>query len=197
MSFRIEKKILINKFNLFEFKKKIFSLGATTLFKNRKVQSLYFDNLRKQMYNDSLEGLAPRKKIRVRDYPKDSNKSFKLETKISSVEGRHKTTKKISKEYFEKIKANGYFDQKYGLCTPLLNVLYEREYLKKDNIRITIDTDIIYNIYNGLIKKKDESVVVELKASKNMDIDDLFEQFPFQEIRFSKYCRGIELFNRN
>ena len=98
MSFRIEKKILINKFNLFEFKKKIFSLGATTLFKNRKVQSLYFDNLRKQMYNDSLEGLAPRKKIRVRDYPKDSNKSFKLETKISSVEGRHKTTKKISKD---------------------------------------------------------------------------------------------------
>ena len=31
----------------------------------------------------------------------------------------------------------------------------------------------------------------------NIDIDDLFEQFPFQEIRFSKYCRGIELFNRN
>lgn len=197
MSFRIEKKILINKFNLFEFKKKIFSLGATTLFKNRKVQSLYFDNLRKQMYNDSLEGLAPRKKIRVRNYPKDSNSPFQLETKISSIEGRHKTTKKISKEYFEKIKTNGYFDQKYGLCTPLLNVLYKREYLKKDDIRITIDTDILYNIYNSSIKKNDESVIVELKASKNKNIDDLFEEFPFQEIRFSKYCNGVELFNRN
>ena len=197
MSFRIEKKVLINKFNLLEFKKKIFSLGVTTLFKSRNVQSLYFDNLYKQMYNDSIEGLAPRKKIRVRNYPKESNNSFQLETKISSIEGRHKTTKKISKEYFEKIKTNGYFDQKYGLCKPLLNVLYEREYLKKDDIRITIDTDIIYNIYNSSIKRNDESVIVELKASKHKDIEDIFEQFPFQEIRFSKYCNGIELFNRN
>ena len=104
MSFRIEKKILINKLNLFEFKKKIFSLGATKLFTSRNVQSLYFENFYKQMYNDSIEGLAPRKKIRVRNYPKDTNSSFQLETKISSIEGRHKTTKKISKEYFEMIK---------------------------------------------------------------------------------------------
>ena len=46
-------------------------------------------------------------------------------------------------------------------------------------------------------KKNDESVIVELKASKNKNIDDLFEEFPFQEIRFSKYCNGVELFNRN
>ena len=197
MSFRIEKKILINRLNLFEFKKKIFSLGAKTLFKNRNVQSLYFDNFYKQMYNDSIEGLAPRKKIRVRNYPEDLSSPFQLETKISSIEGRHKTARKISKEYFEKIKTEGYFDQKYGLCTPTLNVLYEREYLKKDDTRITIDTNIIYSIYNSPVKKKDESVIVELKTSKNKNIDDLFEQFPFQEIRFSRYCNGVELFNKN
>ena len=197
MSFRIEKKILINRLNLFEFKKKIFSLGAKTLFKNRNVQSLYFDNFYKQMYNDSIEGLAPRKKIRVRNYPEDLSSPFQLETKISSIEGRHKTARKISKEYFEKIKTEGYFDQKYGLCTPTLNVLYEREYLKKDDTRITIDTNIIYSIYNSPVKKKDESVIVELKTSKNKNIDDLFEQFHFQEIRFSKYCNGVELFNKN
>ena len=154
MSFRIEKKILINRLNLFEFKKKIFSLGAKTLFKNRNVQSLYFDNFYKQMYNDSIEGLAPRKKIRVRNYPEDLSSPFQLETKISSIEGRHKTARKISKEYFEKIKTEGYFDQKYGLCTPTLNVLYEREYLKKDDTRITIDTNIVYSIYNSPVKKK-------------------------------------------
>ncbi len=197
MSFRIEKKILIKRSNLFEFKKKIFSEGVKNLFKNRYVQSLYFDNFYKQMYSDSIEGLAPRKKIRVRNYPKDLNGTFQLETKISSIEGRHKTTKKISKEYFEKIKTNGYFDQKYGLCVPLLNVCYEREYLKKEDIRITIDTDIIYNIYKSSIKKNDENVIVELKTSKNKNIDDLFEQFPFQEIRFSKYCNGIELLRIN
>jgi len=197
MSFRIEKKILINKLNLFEFKKNIFSMGTRSLFKSRNIQSLYFDNFYKQMYSDSIEGLAPRKKIRVRNYPQDLSDTFQLETKISSIEGRHKSVKKISKEYFEEIKNNGYFDQKYGLCTPLLNVLYEREYLKKDDIRITIDTNITYSIFNSSLKKKDENVIVELKTSKNKNIDDLFEKFPFQEIRFSKYCNGIELFNKN
>ena len=149
------------------------------------------------MYDDSIEGLAPRKKIRVRNYPEKSNDTFKLETKISSIEGRYKTTKKISKNYFEKIKDNGYFDDKYGICKPLLNVIYEREYFKKDNIRITIDTNIEYNLYNNKFSKRDKNIIVELKTSKNQDIDDLFEQFPFQEIRFSKYCNGIDLFNIN
>ena len=45
------------------------------------------------------------------------------------------------KEYFEKIKTNGYFDQKYGLCTPLLNVLYKREYLKKDENILILSND--------------------------------------------------------
>jgi len=161
------------------------------------VQSLYFDNFYKQMYNDSVEGLAPRKKIRVRNYPKNLSNIFQFETKISSIEGRHKTTKKISKEYFEKILNNGYFDSKYGLCKPQLNVIYDREYLKKEDIRITIDTNIVYNVYNCLTKKKDANVIVELKTSKNKNVDDIFEQFPFQEIRFSKYCNGIELFNKN
>ena len=51
MSFRIEKKILINNLNLFDFKKKIFSLGVKPLFEKRKVQSLYFDNSFQKMYD--------------------------------------------------------------------------------------------------------------------------------------------------
>ena len=82
MSFRIEKKILINNLNFFDFKKKIFSLGAKPLFEKRKVQSLYFENFSKKMYDDSIEGLAPRKKIRVRNYPEKPDDIFQLETKI-------------------------------------------------------------------------------------------------------------------
>tara|TARA_B100001123_G_C14646499_1_gene763877 strand:+ start:14 stop:607 length:594 start_codon:yes stop_codon:yes gene_type:complete len=196
MSFRIEKKIFIKKINLAEFKKALFTSGVKTLFQNRKVQSIYFDNINKQMYLDSIEGLTPRKKIRVRNYPDTSDVSYKLETKISSVEGRHKIAKKISDDYFKKIKSDGLFDPKYGVCMPLLNVIYEREYLKKDDIRITIDTDITYNIHNNEVTKKDENIIVELKTSKNKDIDDIFEKFPYQEIRFSKYCNGIELLNK-
>jgi len=196
MSFRIEKKIFINKFNLSEFKNTLFSNGVKTLHQNRRVQSIYFDNKIRQMYTDSIEGLTPRKKLRIRNYPNAHETSYNFETKISSVEGRYKTTKKITNQDFEKIKSNGLFDPKYGVCMPLLNVIYLREYLIKDDIRITIDTDITYNIYDNAQTKKDEKIIVELKASKDHDVDEIFKKYPFQETRFSKYCNGIELLNK-
>ena len=64
------------------------------------------DNINSEMYNDSIEGLLPRKKIRIRQYPNDDDKKFYLEIKNSSVEGRFKTRKIINKEkadYFEKV----------------------------------------------------------------------------------------------
>ena len=74
------------------------------------------------MFHDSLEGLTPRKKIRIRNYPKDINKQLLFETKISSVEGRFKTNKKIYKKYFDNIKQRGILDNKYGVCKPILSV---------------------------------------------------------------------------
>jgi len=197
MTFRVEKKIFIKKENLLDFKKKISSIGAINLYKSRKVQSIYFDNINKDMYNDSIEGLNPRKKIRVRNYPDNINKYFFLEYKISSIEGRFKVNKKISQKRFDEFKLNGIFDKKYGLCKPILNVIYDREYLINSNVRITIDTNIIYNMYNNNFFKSDKDIVVELKTSINQNIDELFEKFPFQEIRFSKYCNGVDLLNKD
>lgn len=197
MTFRVEKKIFIKKENLLDFKEKISSIGAINLYKSRKVQSIYFDNINKDMYNDSIEGLNPRKKIRVRNYPDNINKYFFLEYKISSIEGRFKVNKKISQKRFDEFKLNGIFDKKYGLCNPILNVIYDREYLINSNVRITIDTNIIYNMYNNNFFKSDKDIVVELKTSINQNIDELFEKFPFQEIRFSKYCNGVDLLNKD
>ena len=197
MTFRVEKKLFIKKENLFDFKEKISSIGATNLYKSRKVQSIYFDNMNKDMYKDSIEGLNPRKKIRVRNYPDNNNKHFLLENKISSIEGRFKVNKEISQKYFDDLKVNGIFDKKYGVCKPILNVIYDREYLINDNVRITIDTNILYNMYNNKIIKSDKDIVVELKTSINQNIDELFEKFPFQEIRFSKYCNGVDLLNKD
>jgi len=197
MTFRIEKKLFIKKDNLLDFKEKILSIGTKDLYKSRKVQSIYFDNMNKDMYNDSIEGLNPRKKIRVRNYPDNIKKYFLLEYKISSIEGRFKVNKEISQKRFDELKFNGIFDKKYGLCKPILNVIYDREYLINSNVRITIDTNILYNMYNNKIIKSDKDIVVELKTSINQNIDELFEKFPFQEIRFSKYCNGVDLLNKD
>ena len=74
MSYRIEKKLFIQKENFFEFKKRIIEKGAKKIFEDREINSLYFDNFKKEMFHDSLEGLTPRKKIRIRKYPKDASK---------------------------------------------------------------------------------------------------------------------------
>ena len=196
MSYRIEKKLFILKENFVEFKKELKKKGAKKIFKDREINSLYFDNFKKEMFQDSLEGLTPRKKIRIRNYPKDTNKRLLFETKISSVEGRFKTNKLINEKYFDAITRKGIFDSKYGICKPILNVNYNREYFKMGDVRITLDSNIFYELYNGRFIKKDLRIVAELKTSINKNIDELAEIYPFQEIRFSKYCNGIELFNR-
>ena len=84
MSFRLEEKISYKNFNLFEFKKWLFENNAIKLYPPRIINSVYFDNNFK-MYEDSVEGIVPRKKIRVRTYNTSnfflSTKGFKKETK--------------------------------------------------------------------------------------------------------------------
>ena len=82
----------------------------------------------------------------------------------------------------------------YGTCSPKYYVSYEREYAKIKDVRISIDkkifTEILLPTKFFLIK-----VQLELKTSKNKNLDDLVETFPFQRIRFSKYCFAVESLN--
>ena len=195
MSFRVEKKIYIDKKNLFEFKNYLLKKKTKKIFKKRIVNSVYFDNIKMQIYEDSIEGILPRKKIRIRSYPETENNFFYLEKKISSVEGRYKSKRKISQEDFLKFLNQGIKDSQYGFCFPVLNVRYIREYYQLNDVRITIDNDISYNLYNKDLVKKDLRSIVELKCSISKDLDDLHKDFPFQEIRFSKFSNGVEFFN--
>jgi len=192
MSFRIEEKLLINSNQLVEFKDFIVNKSAKQIYHPRKIKSLYFENNRNEMYEDSIEGITPRKKIRVRNYPEDKNSALYLEFKISSIEGRFKTRKIIDSENFDQIKKIGINDHQYGLCKPLIYVFYKREYYKIKDMRISIDEEIEYSSYTGRNLGKDSNSIVEIKTSINKDIDDLVSDFPFQRTRFSKYCNGFE-----
>ena len=196
MTYRLEQKLFIKKQNLINFKCYLFSKGAKKIFKSRKICSLYFENKKKDMFIDSIEGSLPRKKIRIRYYPNDNFDQIYFEKKISGVEGRFKKRNVISNQEFENIKINGVSDNQYGICNPNIFVTYEREYLKLGDVRITVDKDIFYQEFKKDIKFKDPNIIVELKTSADKDLDDLIKLFPFQNIRFSKYCNGIQtIFN--
>ena len=201
MSFRIEEKLKVAESKIFKLRDWITKNMGVTLYPTRTINSIYFDNQDYTMYNQSIEGVVPRKKIRLRVYDKDFslNKSISKEIKISSVEGKYKISELVQNP--SKLLNFGIYDNNYGLCIPVLNVLYERSYYKIKNIRLTIDEKIIYrNIANRKISEPstfDKYNIVELKCNSNKSISLLSDNFPFERTRFSKYTRGIEFTRLN
>ena len=192
MSFRIEEKISIDSNRIIDFKSFLAHKTVKQIYQPRKIQSLYFENSNYEMYSDSIEGLTPRKKIRIRNYPDSQDANLYLEVKISSVEGRFKTRKIIDKNKLDYLKTKGILDSQYGLCKPCLYVAYDREYFQIDDVRISIDSNINYKLYPENIFQRDESSIVEIKTSIRKNVDKLIEDFPFQKNRFSKYCKAVE-----
>jgi len=199
MSFRIEEKLSIDNNRIIDFKNFLADKTVKQIYQPRKIQSLYFENPNHEMYTDSIEGLTPRKKIRVRNYPATQDTNLYLEIKISSVEGRFKTRKIVDKNKFNYIKTKGILDSQYGLCKPCLYVVYDREYFKLDDVRISIDNNISYKLYPENICQRDQGSIVEIKTSIRKNLDKLIEDFPFQKNRFSKYCNAVEkvIFKQN
>ena len=162
------------------------------LLKNKSALQGFFDNHQLDAYRESLEGLVPRKKIRIRYYPNNEDQKIYLEIKNSSVEGRFKTRKILTKDQFQEKLNQGIFDNQYGTCYPKIYVNYEREYFLFKDVRISVDTNIQYRNYDTNFVFNDDKVIAELKTSINKDLNELTEDFPSQRIRFSKYSFGVE-----
>ena len=190
MSFRIENKyeLLINKLpELYVFLKDSF---AEEIYPTRLIRSIYFDNQNFSAYRESIEGVVPRKKIRIRNYPNTSVNS-NLEIKINSIEGKFKTTKN-NINHIDILK-KGYFDCDYGLCFPIIEISYLRKYFSIFNLRVTLDTSISYKRYNQ--KKKIpclETAIMEVKSNNLNNFNFIDKKVPFPKTRFSKYCNAFE-----
>ena len=195
MSFRIEEKLFIKPENLTQFREFLVKNSVKKLYQKRTITSLYFDNLSFDMYKDSIEGSVPRKKIRIRNYLYSEDKKYYLEIKTSSVEGRFKTRKIISENEYKNFVNTGILDQTYGVCVPKFIVSYEREYGEIEDVRISLDNKISYKNFVTQTIFKDNKSIVELKTSIKKNLDDLIKLFPFQKIRFSKYCFAVENLN--
>ena len=193
MSFRIEEKLYIDTNCLTDFRQWLVTQKISTLYPKRKIRSIYFDNSTSQIFLDSEEGCVPRRKIRLRNYPDHKDSKFLMETKISSIEGRFKKKEAISNAEKNKKLNFGIFDIYYGLCKPNLIVEYDREYYDVNNVRLTIDTNIKYsNFHNKSFSVNDKQIIVELKPTIKTSFDFLINKFPFQRIRFSKYCNAYK-----
>mgnify|MGYP001451983620 CR=1 FL=1 len=144
MSFRKERKFRLSKHEFDSLKSSLLLKGMQPLYKKRKINSLYYDTQMLDMFNDSEEGLLPRKKIRIRWY--DNISLANTEVKTSSVEGRFKTST-VSNFCFKSNMPKNFFDSDYGILSPSLLVSYNREYFSFKSMRLTFDSSIKYINY--------------------------------------------------
>lgn len=198
MSFRKEKKFRLSTSDMLKLKNDLFKTGMTTLHKPRIVNSCYFDTQDLTLHHESEEGVLPRKKIRIRWYNND--KKFSKETKISSIEGRYKFSKKSSFiTSIKELKNLKFFDNNYGTLYPRLIVKYDRSYYLFNNLRITFDRNISYNDLksNSTLTYHDNECVMEVKVPIECNDDYIEKIIKYPTTRFSKYSRGLLFCNKS
>ena len=86
MKQRIEEKLELQKSQYIPFIKWLFKRGAKFLYPERIICSRYFDTYDFKMLQDTMEGIQPRKKIRIRTYGNNDferSDSYSLEIKLS------------------------------------------------------------------------------------------------------------------
>lgn len=190
MTFRIENKYIIVPSKVLNFKIWLNKKKFKIKFPKRKVTSIYFDNKNLISYNQSMEGIVPRKKIRIRYYDELTQKTeFFLEEKISSIEGRFKKSKKITLDEMNKIIKFGIKDNEYGNCKISRIIAYNRSYFYFKNYRLTFDENIKFKKnLNSKLWKKINQTIFEIKTNINSSDDELTFHIPFSKERFSKYC---------
>jgi len=192
LSFRIEEKVVVTTNELFRISARLRSEGMESLYPARRISSVYFDSRTNGMFVDSEEGSLPRKKLRIRSY--DQHNSFaNLETKISSTEGRFKTSQSLTKDQCTRLLNNGLVDARYGFCQPRVEVSYTRKYFQFSGVRITFDTNICYKKIKTLIQAADSLNVMEIKAPVGTNSDFLLRLIGEPRRRFSKFSRAFVL----
>lgn len=189
---RQENKYLISlsKINIFE--KKIINLGFKLNHLPNIINNIYFDTNLMKSALENIEGDEKRAKYRIRWYNNDDN--FVLEKKIKlSSSGYKEKESLVSKDYrsaifevTELIKQN-----------PVIKNSYFRKYYIKEDIRITIDTELKFYLPTSETFKSYFNSIVEIKYSTN-EIHNLFDKLDIetQLTKFSKYITGLEAFGR-
>lgn len=190
MSFRKERKFRMSAFDARRLKAQLLGRGMTLLHPDRKITSQYFDTPDLRAFEESEEGVLPRFKIRVRWYNDDPS-DLALERKTSSIEGRYKTTQRISPARFAEMKRQGHLDPVYGRVFPSVTISYRRSYYAYGDLRITFDTDIRYIFGTGVMAFRDHEEVVEIKVPYETPDDYIESLVPVPTSRFSKYGRAF------
>ena len=191
--------------------------GLNKLFSNRQVNSIYYDNQTHEIAKDNINGLSKRCKLRLRYYDVNENCFLEIKKKINkfgfkkiidlkkNINNVDYSNLFLNLSKFNSEILNDDYAKNYILNSflkPQLCVSYTREYSAFRNIRITHDKCINFRPieiekFNTLKLINDDINVLEIKFN-NKYLDDAIKFINLTSLkpkRFSKYLRGLSLFN--
>ena len=196
-------RFIINFFRINRFKE---------IYKERNVNSIYFDDFKLTKLLDTVDGEKYRSKIRLRWYGKieDIHKKPILEEKIKINNKNYKLhhqlkfkiikdkidARKIQKDILSQLKEKQCLNFKVKNLMPSSFVSYKRKYYLKNNLRITLDTDLKYkNFFRDKYIKINENfekkkfLIVEFKFADECYefVKLLSSQISNRFTKFSKY----------
>lgn len=189
---RQEKKYLIPLSKIIIFEKKIINIGFKLNHFPNTINNIYFDTHSMKSATENIEGDEKRAKYRIRWYNNDDN--FVLEKKIKLSSSGYKEKQKLtSKDYKSAmLEVTDLINQK-----PVIKNSYFRKYYIKNDVRITIDTDLKFYIPDSIVFKSFLKSVVEIKYSTT-NIQEILDKTHVntQLTKFSKYLQGLKAFGR-
>ena len=187
---RQEKKYLLDQGKLSEFERKINLIGFRVNHEPNLINNIYFEDNFMTSASEGIEGDTNRCKYRIRWYNNASEFTIENKIKFSSSGKKIKSVLK-TKSLTEAVKeARSIFKRQ-----PIIQNSYNRRYYIKDEFRITIDTNLKFNIPFSKTFKKFKQCVIEVKyKTEDHYFLDYITEDNLQLTKFSKYLKGLEFF---
>ena len=207
---RFERKYKIDHLSKYAVEQavKLHPAGFQKIFPDRQVNNIYFDTANLVAYNENVDGVAERRKFRVRWYGKDISKIEKPKLEIKIKSNMLGTKESHPVEMFDlkdlsKLSAgiSTHSQLKLSFLPTLINS-YQRSYYGTANghFRITIDWNLRY--FSMLSASQftrynifDDATVLELKYEAEQDkaAEEILQNIPFRFSKSSKYVTGMNL----
>jgi SPX domain protein involved in polyphosphate accumulation len=221
---RFERKFLFENCHVQDIIQSVYrnSYGFQEIFHKRKVNNIYFDDSNYNFYKQNVEGVADRKKLRLRWYGEDThgieNPTIEIKKKMGEAGDKDsfrqsglsfdlelQSASEIQQQLISNTRGNPTLCESLKKLHPTLINTYERRYFLSfcGRYRITVDyNQAFYNpnyrvVQNSQRKTKD--IVLELKyaVAEDNEARQLSQQIKTRLSKNSKYVNGINLLYHN
>ena len=217
---RYENKFIVNNnLNFINIIKHIHHLEFKRSYKERYINSTYYDTFNFELARQNIDGLENRYKVRIRYYGKEEINNSHLELKNKNGNNGNKQLFNINQEKFTsgELNLNNLLSKnqktldmidKFYLLNPILHISYKRNYYISTNkkYRITFDNDITFIKMSNFSNINLIKTFTGVKFKKNImefkyDLDNYFvareitSKLPCRLTSCSKYLIGLNLLN--